>query len=431
MSAAGRLKSFRKLLAHAREILKLDIGFHLWDGSTVPADLAADAFAVRFADEGAIAALTRKPSVEKLLNLWVSKRIDLVNGDMFDLIERRPKVRTREIRRSLSKLLVLNTARKFLFIDRGGPWPLEEQPDEKPSSGDPEENQRNIAYHYDLSNAFYRLFLDDDMVYTCGYAADWNDDIDRMQANKLEHICRKLRLQPGETLLDIGSGWGSLACYAAKHHGVNTLGVTLSREQLDFARDKAKSLGLEDRCRFEFTDYAAVDGKFDKITSVGFFEAIGMDNFPTYYDTVRRVMNPDGLFLHHAITRPAKATIREFRRKNADFALLTKYIFPGGELDHIGNTVTMMELHGFEVHDVENLREHYQRTCRLWHDRLRARYDEAVAEVGEVKARMWLLYLGGCSVAFERNTVRLYQTLVSHKRKGPSGLPPTRADLYR
>ena len=431
MSAAGRLKTFRKLLAHARDILQLDIGFHLWDGSTVPDDLPDNSFAIAFADEGVVASLVRKPTMEKLLNLWVSKRLDLKNGDMFDLVARRPKIRTKEIRKSLNKLLLLNAARKFLFVDRGGPWPLEEQPDEKPSGGGRAENEKNIQYHYDVSNEFYALWLDEDMVYTCAYCKQWDDDITTMQQNKLEMICRKLRLKPGEHLLDIGCGWGALSCYAAQHYGVTALGVTLSTQQVQFANAKAGQLGIADRVKFELADYAAVQGKFDKIAAIGIQEHIGIDNYPTYYGTVKRVLKPDGLFLHHAITRPAKKDAKTFRRKNQDYALLTKYIFPGGELDHIGNTVTMLEQNHFEVHDVEDWREHYQRTCRHWHDRLLANYDAAVAEVGEVKTRMWLLYLGGCSIAFERNGALLYQTLASHKRKGASGLPPTRADLYR
>lgn len=431
MSANSRLKSLWKLLAHAHELLELEIGFRLWDGSRVPEDLADDAFAIQFADENLIAALIRSPNPETLLNLWVSKRIDLVNGDMFDLVARRPKVRTRNIRKKVSKFLALNTARKFLFLDKGGPWPLMDQPDEKPSDGNAEENQRNIAYHYDVSNAFYRLFLDDQMVYTCGYCTDWNNDIHQMQTDKLEMICRKLRLKPGEKMLDIGFGWGSLALYAAKNYGVHVTGVTLSERQLEFAQARAKELGLADSVNFVLLDYAKVEGAFDKISSIGMHEAIGIDNYPTYYSTVARVLKPGGIYLHHAITRPAKKDAKTFRKKNKEFKLLTKYIFPGGELDHIGNTVMMLEQHGFEVHDVENWREHYQRTCRLWHDRLLANYDAAVAEVGEVKTRLWLVYLGGCSIAFERNTVKLYQTVTTRGGRGPAGLPPTRADLYR
>jgi cyclopropane-fatty-acyl-phospholipid synthase len=431
MSMNSRLKSFRNLLSHARQVLELDIGFRLWDGSTVPEDLDPEAFAIRLADENLVAALLRSPNLETLLNLWVSKRIDFENGDMFDLLARRPKVRTREIRKHLSKIKVFNALRRFLFLDKGGPWPLSDQPDEKPTDGSKAENRKNIKYHYDVSNAFYELFLDKQMVYTCGYCTDWDNDIDQLQEDKLEMICRKLRLQPGETLLDLGCGWGALALYAAANHGVQVTGITLSVEQVEYARAKAEALGLSERVDFELMNCFDVEGQFDKVSSIGLQEHIGIDNYPTYYATIARVLKPGGIYLHHAITRPAKKDAKTFRRKNKAFALLTKYIFPGGEVDHIGNTVMMLEQHGFEVHDVENWREHYQRTCRHWHDRLRANYDAAVAEVGEVKTRLWLVYLGGCSIGFERNAIRLYQTVASLSRRGPSVLPPTRADLYR
>ena len=432
-SAADRLQSFKRLLANARERLGLDLGFVLWDGSTLPADLPADALAISFADEGTIAGLVRRPRMDTLSNLWVSKRIDIRNGTLFDLAAVRPreKVRTKDFLKSVDKFSLLGLVMRFWRVDRGGPWPLETIPNEKPSSGDPKENKQNIAYHYDVSNAFYALWLDKEMVYTCAYCTDWDNDIDQMQQDKLEIICRKLRLKPGETLLDVGCGWGALSCYAAQHYGVTAYGVTLSEQQVAYAQEKIKRLGLQDRVRIELKDYSTVEGQFDKVAAIGIQEHIGFDNYPKYWATIRRVMKRDGLFLHHAITRPAKRTDKVFRRKRPEFAILTKYIFPGGELDYIGNSVTNLERTGFEVHDVEAWREHYQRTCRHWHDRLLANYDKAVAEVGEVKTRMWLVYLAACSIAFERNNVCLYQTLSSRRRRGPSGLPPTRADLYR
>lgn len=273
-----------------------------------------------------------------MLNLWVAKRVDLTNGDLFDLVARRPKVRTRQIRKTLRKTLLLNSVRKFLFVNQSEPWPLEKQPGEKPSDGSREENEKNIQYHYDVSNEFYALWLDEERVYTCAYCKDWENKIAQMQQDKLEIICRKLRLQPGEHMLDIGCDWGALSCYAAQNYGVTTLGVTLSTEQVEFAKAKAEGLGILDRVKFELADYATVQGQFDKVTAIGIQEHIGIDNYPTYYSTVKRVLKPDGLFLHHAITRSAKKDDKTFRRKNEEFALLTKYIFPGGELDHIGNT---------------------------------------------------------------------------------------------
>jgi len=431
LGSVERFDSFKRLISHARERIGLDLGFVLWDGSTVPAKLSPKAFAIRIADEGAVAALIRRPNLETLSNLWVSGRIDLRSGSLFDLVAQRPKVKTRAFLKSLDKGLLLRTALKFLWVPRGGPWPLEMQPSERPSDGSPEENKKNIHYHYDVSNAFYALWLDQEMVYTCAYCTDWSNDIDRMQQDKLEIICRKLRLKPGERMLDIGCGWGALSCYAARHYGVTAYAVTLSEQQVAYGQDKIKRLGLGERVKIELKDYSTVEGQFDKVAAIGIQEHIGIDNYPKYYATIQRVLKKDGLFLHHAITRPAKRDDRTFRRKRAEFALLTKYIFPGGELDYIGNTVTMLERNGFEVHDVEAWREHYQRTCKLWHDRLLANYDAAVREVGAVKTRLWLAYLAACSVAFERNGVCLYQTLASKRKRGPSGLPPTRADLYR
>ncbi|WP_157015803.1 SAM-dependent methyltransferase [Mesorhizobium xinjiangense] len=431
MKSERRLETMRRMIVHAREILELQFGVVLWDGVKVPADLAADAFAVKIADEGAVAALCRRPNLETLANLWVSGRIDLLNGTLFDLVRLRPKVRTRDIRKVLDKSLLLKNYLSFLMVGRGGPWPLETQPNEKPSDGNAAENKKNIGYHYDVSNAFYALWLDKEMVYSCGYCTDWDNDIDRMQRDKLEHICRKLRLREGEHLLDIGCGWGALTLYAAQNYGVTTLGVSLSEEQIAYAREKARRLGLENRVRFELTDYASVTGQFDKVVSVGMQEHIGLDNLSTYCATVKRILKPGGIFLNHAITRPAKRDARTFRRKRAEFALLTKYIFPGGELDHIGNTLATLEQNGFEVHDVEGLCEHYQRTCKHWHDRLLAKYEAATDEVGEVKTRLWLAYLAACAIAFERNGVGVYQTVTTLRRRGPSSLPPTRADLYR
>ncbi len=431
--AERRLRSLAKLLEHARERLGLDLGFVLWDGSTVPAGLPHDALAVQIADQGAVARLIRSPTRETLALLWLAKRIDLRNGTLFDLARLRKTKSTRDFKNTLDKKLALQTLWAFLFAAGGAPLPLRRQAAERPSSGGAAENKRNISYHYDVSNTFYSLWLDKEMIYTCGYCTAWDNDIDQIQHDKLEMICRKLRLKPGERLLDVGCGWGALSMYAARHYGVTAYGVTLSEQQVAYAQDKIKRLDLADRVRIECRDYSSIEGegRYDKIAAIGIQEHIGIDNYPDYYRTIHRLLKPDGLFLHHAITRPSKRSDKVFRKKPADMKILTKYIFPGGELDHIGNTVTMLERHGFEVHDVEAWREHYQRTCKLWHDRLLANYAAAVAEVGEVKTRLWLTYLAACSITFERNHAGLYQTLASKRRRGPSGLPPTRADLYR
>jgi len=268
------------------------------------------------------------------------------------------------------------------------------------------------------------------MQYSCAYFPSADAGIEAAQQAKLDMICRKLRLKPGERLLDIGCGWGGLICHAARRYGVTAHGVTLSEAQYRFATEKIARLGLQDRVTVALQDYRALSGEFDKIASIGMFEHVGSAGHGAYFTRMRDLLKPRGIMLHHAITRPAKRSERAFRRKRPEFAAVVDYIFPGSELDHIGNTVANLERHGFEVHDVEAWREHYARTTRLWCERLQANRAAAEAEAGAVKTRLWLLYLAGVSLGFERGSIGIFQTIASRRARGPSGLPPTRADLY-
>jgi cyclopropane-fatty-acyl-phospholipid synthase len=428
--ALKRLDTLRRLLAHMRERLAFDVPFLLWDGSTVPANLGPSELAIAIADEGVIAALVRRPNADTLINLWVSARLDIRNGTIFDLVARRQKVSSKATLRSLDKRLVLATAANYLFVARGGPWPLEGiRGDRSRADGSEAANKENVQYHYDLSNAFYALFLDPEMIYSCGYFTDGNNDLAIAQRDKLDMICRKLRLTPGESLLDVGCGWGGLVCHAARHYGVRAHGVTLAQEQYAYGKEKVRRLGLEDRVTLELRDYSRLDGSFDKIASIGMFEHVGIANHPTYFRAIHRLLRPRGLYLHHAIARRAPRNDRPRRRPEQ--IALARYIFPGGEVDHVGMSVASLERYGFEVHDVEGLREHYARTTRHWHDRLLASRAAAEREVGSVKTRLWLAYLAGCSIAFDRGNVGIFQTLVSKRARGASGLPLTRADLYK
>jgi cyclopropane-fatty-acyl-phospholipid synthase len=287
-AAAKRLQSLRNLLAHARKHLGIDAGFVLWDGSTVPSDLPADAFAIVFADEGAVAALLRRPKLDTILNLWVAARFDLRNGTLFDLAAQRPRVRTKELMKSLDKRLAFDAARRFLLVPRGGPWPLVDIKADRTTTHNFAEDKANIHYHYDVSNAFYALWLDPDMVYTCAYFTDWNNDIAVAQRDKLDMVCRKLRLQPGETLLDLGCGFGGLVCYAAQNYGVKAYGVTLAEQQARFANDKIARLGIGDRAKVECRDYASVEGQYDKVSAICILEHVGIDNNEIFFDTVQR-----------------------------------------------------------------------------------------------------------------------------------------------
>jgi cyclopropane-fatty-acyl-phospholipid synthase len=430
--AARRLESCKRMLTHVCELLSLDFGFVLWDGSTVPVDLPADGLAIVLADEGVVAAMLRRPNADTFLNLWVTARIDIRNGGIFDFLTRQPKLGTKEIRRRLDKRLALTTATQFLFVPRGAPWPLEALRDhEARRDGSAATNRENVHYHYDLSNAFYALFLDPEMVYSCAYFRDWGNDLATAQQDKLDMICRKLRLQPGDRLLDIGCGWGALVCHAAKHFGVDAVGVTLAEEQFAYAKEKVSRLGLENKVTIELRDYSVVEGDFDKIASIGMFEHVGVANHEAYFRNINRLLKPGGFYLHHSIALRSAAYERVHKRKSHAITAIARYIFPGGELDHVGMSIANLERYGFEVHDVEAWREHYARTTRLWHDRLSANGAAAEREVGAVKTRLWIAYLASASIGFARNSVGIFQTLASKRVRGPSGLPPTREHLYR
>jgi cyclopropane-fatty-acyl-phospholipid synthase len=406
------------------ETLKPGFAVGLWNGERIGPPSGP---MLKINDSDAIRRLVRRPSLTTVIELWAAKALDVEGGSLFDIVALRPEGKLKARLKSLPKLQLLRDL-PALALGRTSPSADVLGGSDAYVSGS---NKAAIAHHYDISNEFYRLFLDERMVYSCGYFTDFANSLDQAQTDKLELICRKLRLKPGERLLDIGCGWGAMLIYATKHYGVTGHGVSLSEEQTKLARERIRAEGLEDRITIEVKSYAELTGSFDKISSIGMFEHIGLANHAAYFSNVHRLLEPDGIYLHHAITKRMKHGFRKRMRKSPEYRALLKYIFPGGEVDSIGMTLGSLETHGFFVHDVENLREHYARTCRLWADRLATRFEEAIAEVGEPKARLWLLYLTGCSIGFERGTAQIFQTVATKRRRGPSPLPQTRADLYQ
>lgn len=284
-----------------------------------------------------------------------------------------------------------------------------------------------IQFHYDVSNEFYRLWLDAERVYSCAYFTSLGESLDQAQRNKLEHICRKLRLQPGERLLDIGCGWGALVCWAARHHGVRAHGITLSQQQFEYAQQRIKADGLQDLVTVELRDYRdmTVEGVYDKVSSVGMFEHVGLSNLPTYLASVMRLLRPGGLFLNHGITHD-----EEGWNKTVATEFINRYVFPDGELDCVSNIQLGMERAGFEIHDVEGLRPHYALTLRHWVQRLEANRDAALREVGEATYRVWRLYMAACALGFESGGTGVYQILASRRNFGEWPVPLSRRDLY-
>ena len=288
-------------------------------------------------------------------------------------------------------------------------------------------DQAAIAFHYDVSNQFYKLWLDEQMVYSCAYFHRAEDSLDTAQCNKLDHICRKLRLKPGERLLDIGCGWGALAMWAARNYGVQAQGITLSRQQLELARERVASAGLQDRVTLELLDYRDLKGEavYDKVSSVGMFEHVGLKNLPAYNATVYRVLRDDGLFLNHGITHD-----EEGWQPGLVSDFINRYVFPDGELDTVSNVQRGMERAGFEILDVEALRPHYAMTLRHWVRCLEARRDEALQHVNEATYRVWRLYMAACALEFESGGTGIYQILTGKRRAAAPAVPLTRADIY-
>ncbi|MGC2193766.1 MAG: cyclopropane-fatty-acyl-phospholipid synthase family protein [Terriglobales bacterium] len=283
-----------------------------------------------------------------------------------------------------------------------------------------------INHHYDLPADFYALWLDQHMVYSCAYFSKPEEDLDSAQESKLDYICRKLRLRPGERILDIGCGWAGFIMHAAAHYGVECVGITLSVPQAEVGRERLRKAGLNDHCRVEVSDYRDIehDQQYDKIVSVGMFEHVGEVFFPEYFHRVWGLLRPGGVFLNQGIAQSAT-----YHRRGPSFT--DRYVFPDGDLVPISTSLGAAELSGFEVRDAESLREHYALTLHHWVRRLESHATEARRITSDTTYRIWRLYMAGSAHAFRSGRLNVYQTLLAKPSRGRTGLPLTRDDWYR
>ncbi len=303
------------------------------------------------------------------------------------------------------------------LVARYGPWRLEWLYQSRPRSA------RNIRFHYDRSNDFYRQFLDSRLVYSCAYFKEPEWSLEEAQLAKLEHICRKLDLRRNDRFLDVGSGWGALVLHAAQKYGVHATGCTLSQRQFSHAAAEAAARGFSESVRFREMDYRSLEGEYDKIASVGMFEHVGRRRLRGYFEKIASLLAPGGLFLNHGISRPQDV------RDDAEGLILKRHVFPGGEFVHLSDVVREAENAGFEVLDVENLRPHYALTCRAWVARLQQHAEQCLHLVGLETHRTWLLFLAASADSFEQGEIDVYQVLLA-KRAGPRTRRLTRGYMY-
>ncbi|MGN6388992.1 MAG: class I SAM-dependent methyltransferase [Burkholderiaceae bacterium] len=283
-----------------------------------------------------------------------------------------------------------------------------------------------IAYHYDVSNEFYQQWLDERMVYSCGYFHTPEDTLEAAQLQKIDHILTKIRVRPGDRLLDIGCGWGALMMRAAEKFGAKTVGITLSQNQYELAKERIAAAGLQDRCEVRIQDYRDVTGTFDRITSVGMFEHVGLKNLHDYFVKVRSLLADDGVVMNHGITSTdPESSESPFGGGN----FIGNYVFPHGELPHISLALKEMCEAGLEPVDIENLRRHYALTLDHWTERYEAAGERLRTMVGDKRYRIWRVYLAGCAYGFAHNWVALHQIVAV--KGGADVLPLTRDYMYR
>lgn len=420
--AAQETLAFLKVLFGEEH--RRDFAVQLWDGSRwepTPGEPAR--FTLQMRHPGALRSMFWPPDDLALGEAYIFDDFDIegsieaVFPTVEDLFADRKVGLGGKLQRA-RRLFTLPTARRHRLATHGLRL--------RGSAHSLERDRQVVSYHYDQSNEFFAQFLDSRMVYSCAYFASPDEGIEAAQARKLDYICRKLRLRPGEALLDIGCGWGGLVLHAAQQYGVYATGITLSARQADFANARIKEAGLADRCRVELRDYRELDAeeRYDKLVSVGMFEHVGEAQLPSYFRRCWSMLRPGGVFLNHGICQAMDD------KGHSGRSFIAKYVWPDGELETISTTVRAAEQAGFELRDVESLREHYSLTLREWVRRLEAHHDEVRSLKDEVTYRIWRLYMAGSAYRFDHGNQSLYQSLLVKSEQGQSGLPLSRSDWY-
>ncbi|MBA4063676.1 MAG: class I SAM-dependent methyltransferase [Isosphaera sp.] len=396
----------------------------LWNGGTWQPSTGPTPFTVVLKHPGAVRAMFWPFDRVGLGEAYIFDDFD-IDGDIFAFTGwLRHIVRMAEGRSLWAKLRLLRALRRL---------PNRKNPRDASKAGRPTEGDHStakdreaISYTYDLPGEFYRLFLDKNLQYTCGYFASADEHQDIAQERKLDYVCRKLRLKPGEKYVDFGCGWGGLVIHAAKHYGVHATGVTLAGEQAKWCERAVDEAGVRDRVKIVYADYRdfRAPGEYDKASSVGMGEHIGVKNLPVFFAKVFECLRPGGAYLHHSIT------LRPLTPYPRWTAFARKYVFPNGELQTVLRVQESAALAGFEIRDVENLREHYVLTLENWVRKLEANREAVLKVVGEVTYRIFRIYMAGATLGFRYGTYGLNQVLASKPADGAAGMPLTRADWY-
>jgi cyclopropane-fatty-acyl-phospholipid synthase len=376
-------------------------GLRFWDGSELPGPPGAPAIVVK--SPRAIARVIHERSELGFGRAWVAGELD-VDGDVAEVLTQASRVRAVKLDRG-DLLAAARAARRLKALPLREPEPPASEARLRGRLHSLRRDRQAIQHHYDVSNRFYRLVLGPTMVYSCAYFASEDESLDDAQTRKLDIVCRKLNLQPGERLLDVGCGWGSLVIHAAEHYGVRAVGVTISPAQAELARARVREAGLEDAIEIRLADYRDTsDGPYDKIASVGMVEHVGTEELPKYFAHLRELLKPGGVLLNHGIVRP-----RQQPRNEKSFAW--RFVFPDGELQPLSTILTEMERSGFEPRDVESLREHYALTLRRWYANQNANRAQVTREAGEERERIWRLHNIGAALGFERGDLSVHQVV--------------------